>query len=113
MSFYTELQIRYTQFDEIDLSTQKKNIFKILALDYIHEDIYHDLNTAFIEGKSCINADPIYCFQLIEKIIPLFPNANIECRGLGEEYFYTWILCVENGNIIFSNKPWEKDNPYI
>ncbi|KXZ62707.1 hypothetical protein AVENLUH5627_03429 [Acinetobacter venetianus] len=113
MSFYTELQIRYTQFDEIDLSTQKQNIFKILALDCIHEDIYHDLNTAFIEGKSCINVDPIYCFQLIEKIIPLFPNANIECRGLGEEYFYTWILCVENGNIIFSNKPWEKDNPYI
>jgi len=32
MSFYTELQIRYTQFDEIDLSTQKQNIFKILAL---------------------------------------------------------------------------------
>lgn len=113
MSFYTELQIRYTQFDEIDLSTQKQNIFRMLAQNAIHEDTYHDLIKAFTDGKSSINVDPIYCFQLVEYIISLFPNANIECRGLGEEFLYTWVLCVEDGNIIFSSKPWESENPYL
>ncbi|MFW1953510.1 hypothetical protein [Acinetobacter beijerinckii] len=113
MSFYTELHIRFTQFDEIDLSTQKQNILNLLAQDAIHQDIYQDLITAFTDGKSYLNVDPIYCFQLTKQIISLFPNANIECRGLGEEFLYTWILCVEDGSIIFSNQPWENENPYV
>ncbi len=113
MSFYTELQVRYTDFDTIDLSTEKQNILEILTEDSIHEDVYGDLVHAFSDGQAGLNVDPVYCLQLIEKITALFPNANFECRGLGEEYFYTWILCVENGQIIFSSKPWETENPFI
>ena len=113
MSFYTELHIRFTQFDEIDLSTQKQNILNLLAQDAIHQDIYQDLITAFTDGKSYLNVDPIYCLELIEKISALFPESNFECRGLGEEYFYTWILCIENGQVIFKNQPWESENPFI
>lgn len=64
MSFYTELHIRFTQFDQIDLSTQKQNILNLLVQDAIHQDIYQDLITAFTDGKSYLNVDPIYCFQL-------------------------------------------------
>ncbi|AMO42182.1 hypothetical protein ODQ17_15200 [Acinetobacter sp. IRS14] len=113
MSFYTELQVRYTDFDTIDLSTEKQKILEILTEDSIHEDVYGDLVHAFSDGQAGLNVDPVYCLQLIEKITALFPNANFECRGLGEEYFYTWILCVENGQIIFSSKPWETENPFI
>ncbi|EOE4642423.1 hypothetical protein ACKBW9_002942 [Acinetobacter baumannii] len=113
MSFYTELQIRYTDFDTIDLSTEKQNILEILTEDSIHEDVYNALVDAFSNGQAGLNVDPVYCLELIEKITALFPNANFECRGLGEEYFYTWILCVENGQIIFSSKPWETENPFI
>ncbi|MFV5440876.1 hypothetical protein VXP84_14550 [Acinetobacter oleivorans] len=113
MSFYTELQVRYTDFDTIDLSTKKQKILEILTEDSIHEDVYGDLVHAFSDGQAGLNVDPVYCLQLIEKITALFPNANFECRGLGEEYFYTWILCVENGQIIFSSKPWETENPFI
>lgn len=113
MSFYTELQFRYTDFDTIDLSTEKQKILEILTEDSIHEDVYGALVDAFSDGQASLNVDPVYCLQLIEKITPLFPNANFECRGLGEEYFYTWILCVENGQIIFSSKPWETENPFI
>ncbi|MCT9460946.1 hypothetical protein KTJ21_11365 [Acinetobacter baumannii] len=113
MSFYTELQVRYTDFDMIDLSTEKQNILEILTEDSIHEDVYNALVDAFSNGQAGLNVDPVYCLELIEKITALFPNANFECRGLGEEYFYTWILCVENGQIIFSSKPWETENPFI
>ena len=113
MSFYTELQVRYTDFDTIDLSTEKQKILEILTEGSIHEDVYGDLVHAFSDGQAGLNVDPVYCLQLIEKITALFPNANFECRGLGEEYFYTWILCVENGQIIFSSKPWETENPFI
>ncbi|MBI0424100.1 hypothetical protein I7H67_14965 [Acinetobacter sp. ACIN00229] len=113
MSFYTELQVRYTDFDTIDLSTEKQKILEILTEDSIHEDVYDALVDAFSDGQAGLNVDPVYCLQLIEKITALFPNANFECRGLGEEYFYTWILCVENGQIIFSSKPWETENPFI
>lgn len=113
MSFYTELQVRYTDFDTIDLSTEKQKILEILTEDSIHEDVYSALVDAFSDGQASLKVDPVYCLQLIEKITPLFPNANFECRGLGEEYFYTWILCVENGQIIFSSKPWETENPFI
>lgn len=113
MSFYTELQVRYTDFDTIDLSTEKQKILEILTEDSIHEDVYNALVDAFSDGLAHLNIDPIYCLELIEKITALFPNANFECRGLGEEYFYTWILCVENGQIIFSSKPWETENPFI
>ncbi|HGQ7176433.1 TPA: hypothetical protein ACL1O8_001920 [Acinetobacter baumannii] len=113
MSFYTELQARYTDFDTIDLSTEKQNILEILTEDSIHEDVYNALVDAFSNGQAGLNVDPVYCLELIEKITALFPNANFECRGLGEEYFYTWILCVENGQIIFSSKPWETENPFI
>ncbi|CAA0275153.1 hypothetical protein RG384_003277 [Acinetobacter baumannii] len=113
MSFYTELQVRYTDFDTIDLSTEKQNILEILTEDSIHEDVYNALVDAFSNGQADLNVDPVYCLELIEKITALFPNANFECRGLGEEYFYTWILCVENGQIIFSSKPWETENPFI
>ncbi|PPC03149.1 hypothetical protein SOI76_18060 [Acinetobacter pittii] len=113
MSFYTELQVRYTDFDTIDLSTEKQEILEILKEDSIHEDVYGNLVDAFSDGQAGLNVDPVYCLQLIEKITALFPNANFECRGLGEEYFYTWILCVENGQIIFSSKPWETENPFI
>ncbi|ADX90551.1 hypothetical protein ACTZ9G_002024 [Acinetobacter baumannii] len=113
MSFYTELQVRYTDFDTIDLSTEKQNILEILTEDSIHEDVYNALVDAFSNGQAGLNVDPVYCLELIEKITALFPNANFECRGLGEEYFYTWILCVENGQIIFSSKPWETENPFI
>ncbi|EHU2954182.1 hypothetical protein ACT4ZI_00945 [Acinetobacter baumannii] len=113
MSFYTELQVRYTDFDTIDLSTEKQNILGILTEDSIHEDVYNALVDAFSNGQAGLNVDPVYCLELIEKITALFPNANFECRGLGEEYFYTWILCVENGQIIFSSKPWETENPFI
>lgn len=113
MSFYTELQVRYTDFDTIDLSTEKQKILEILTEDSIHEDVYGDLVHAFSDGQAGLNVDPVYCLQLIEKITALFPNANFECRGLGEEYFYTWILCVENGQIIFSSKPWETENPFM
>ena len=113
MSFYTELQVRYTDFDTIDFSTEKQKILEILTEDSIHEDVYGDLVHAFSDGQAGLNVDPVYCLQLIEKITALFPNANFECRGLGEEYFYTWILCVENGQIIFSSKPWETENPFI
>ncbi|MEI1689924.1 hypothetical protein V8P55_16795 [Acinetobacter baumannii] len=113
MSFYTELQVRYTDFDTIDLSTEKQNILEILTEDSIHEDVYNALVDAFSNGQAGLNVDPVYCIKLIEKITALFPNANFECRGLGEEYFYTWILCVENGQIIFSSKPWETENPFI
>lgn len=113
MSFYTELQVRYTDFDTIDLSTEKQKILEILTEDSIHEDVYGDLVHAFSDGQAGLNVDPVYCLQFIEKITALFPNANFECRGLGEEYFYTWILCVENGQIIFSSKPWETENPFI
>ncbi|HCA5186691.1 hypothetical protein OHW01_13665 [Acinetobacter baumannii] len=113
MSFYTELQVRYTDFDTIDLSTEKQNILEILTEDSIHEDVYNALVDAFSNGQAGLNVDPVYCLELIEKITTLFPNANFECRGLGEEYFYTWILCVENGQIIFSSKPWETENPFI
>ena len=113
MRFYTELQVRYTDFDTIDLSTEKQKILEILTEDSIHEDVYGDLVHAFSDGQAGLNVDPVYCLQLIEKITALFPNANFECRGLGEEYFYTWILCVENGQIIFSSKPWETENPFI
>ncbi|ENL1823008.1 hypothetical protein AB4U73_003507, partial [Acinetobacter baumannii] len=81
--------------------------------DSIHEDVYNALVDAFSNGQAGLNVDPVYCLELIEKITALFPNANFECRGLGEEYFYTWILCVENGQIIFSSKPWETENPFI
>ncbi|WP_284088608.1 hypothetical protein [Acinetobacter pittii] len=110
---HTELQVRYTDFDTIDLSTEKQKILEILTEDSIHEDVYGDLVHAFSDGQAGLNVDPVYCLQLIEKITALFPNANFECRGLGEEYFYTWILCVENGQIIFSSKPWETENPFI
>ncbi|MFX5708277.1 hypothetical protein ABTE34_12175 [Acinetobacter baumannii] len=113
MSFYTELQVRYTDFDTIDLSTEKQNILEILTEDSIHEDVYNALVDAFSNGQAGLNVDPVYCLELIEKITALFPNANFECRGLGEEYFYTWILCVENGQFIFSSKPWETENPFI
>ncbi len=113
MSFYTELQVRYTDFDTIDLSTEKQNILEILTEDSTHEDVYNALVDAFSNGQAGLNVDPVYCLELIEKITALFPNANFECRGLGEEYFYTWILCVENGQIIFSSKPWETENPFI
>ncbi|HAV5577917.1 TPA: hypothetical protein JI117_14290 [Acinetobacter baumannii] len=113
MSFYTELQVRYTDFDTIDLSTEKQNILEILTEDSIHEDVYNALVDAFSNGQAGLNVDPVYCLELIEKITALFPNANFECRGLGEEYFYKWILCVENGQIIFSSKPWETENPFI
>ncbi|MFW6743809.1 hypothetical protein ACODTT_06715 [Acinetobacter pittii] len=113
MSFYTELQVRYTDFDTIDLSTEKQNILEILTEDSIHEDVYNALVDAFSNGQAGLNVDPVYCLELIEKITALFPNANFECRGLGEECFYTWILCVENGQIIFSSKPWETENPFI
>lgn len=113
MSFYTELQVRYTDCDTIDLSTEKQNILEILTEDSIHEDVYNALVDAFSNGQAGLNVDPVYCLELIEKITALFPNANFECRGLGEEYFYTWILCVENGQIIFSSKPWETENPFI
>ena len=113
MSFYTELQVRYTDFDTIDLSTEKQKILEILTEDSIHEDVYGDLVEAFTNEQAGLNVHPVYCLQLIEKITALFPNANFECRGLGEEYFYTWILCVENGQIIFSSKPWESENPFI
>ncbi|HCJ6435027.1 hypothetical protein [Acinetobacter baumannii] len=113
MSFYTELQVRYTDFDTIDLSTEKQNILEILTEDSIHEDVYNALVDAFSNGQAGLNVDPVYCLELIEKITALFPNANFECRGLGEEYFYTWILCVENGQIIFSSKPWGTENPFI
>ncbi|MFW6526892.1 hypothetical protein [Acinetobacter baumannii] len=113
MSFYTELQVRYTDFDTIDLSTEKQNILEILTEDSIHEDVYNALVDAFSNDQAGLNVDPVYCLELIEKITALFPNANFECRGLGEEYFYTWILCVENGQIIFSSKPWETENPFI
>ncbi|HCQ9872707.1 TPA: hypothetical protein R7Q74_003151 [Acinetobacter baumannii] len=113
MSFYTELQVRYTDFDTIDLSTEKQNILEILTEDSIHEDVYNALVDAFSNGQAGLNVDPVYCLELIEKITALFSNANFECRGLGEEYFYTWILCVENGQIIFSSKPWETENPFI
>ncbi|HEO1798474.1 hypothetical protein ACKER9_12760 [Acinetobacter baumannii] len=113
MSFCTELQVRYTDFDTIDLSTEKQNILEILTEDSIHEDVYNALVDAFSNGQAGLNVDPVYCLELIEKITALFPNANFECRGLGEEYFYTWILCVENGQIIFSSKPWETENPFI
>ncbi|HEN9588252.1 hypothetical protein [Acinetobacter baumannii] len=113
MSFYTELQVRYTDFDTIDLSTEKQNILEILTEDSIHEGVYNALVDAFSNGQAGLNVDPVYCLELIEKITALFPNANFECRGLGEEYFYTWILCVENGQIIFSSKPWETENPFI
>ncbi|MDO7502134.1 hypothetical protein Q5X76_15800 [Acinetobacter baumannii] len=113
MSFYTELQVRYTDFETIDLSTEKQNILEILTEDSIHEDVYNALVDAFSNGQAGLNIDPVYCLELIEKITTLFPNANFECRGLGEEYFYTWILCVKNGQIIFSSKPWETENPFI
>ncbi|MFV5366291.1 hypothetical protein [Acinetobacter oleivorans] len=116
MSFYTELQVRYTDFDTIDLSTEKQKILEILTMlaeGATHEDLYNDLASAFANGQADLNIDPIYCEIIIEKITALFPNANFECRGLGEEYFYTWILCVENGQIIFSSKPWETENPFI
>jgi len=113
MSFFTELQIRNTDFDELDLSSEKQKILEILKNDGVHEDVYSNLATAFANGKDGLNVDPIYCFKLIEKIIRLFPNSNFECRGLGEEYFYTWIICVENGQIIFKYEPWESKNPFI
>ncbi|MNR93244.1 hypothetical protein D3C71_1369830 [compost metagenome] len=113
MSFFTELQVRHTDFDELDLPSQKNKILEILANDGIHEDVYTSLVTAFSEGKEGLNIDPIYCLELIEKIAELFPNSNFECRGLGEEYFYTWIICVENGLVIFKNQPWESENPFV
>jgi len=94
MSFYTELQVRYTDFDTIDLSTEKQKILEILTEDSIHEDVYDALVDAFTNGHAGLRIDSVYCLELIEKITALFPNANFECRGLGEEYFYTWILCV-------------------
>ncbi len=54
MSFYTELQVRYTDFDTIDLSTEKQKILEILTEDSIHEDVYGDLVHAFSDGQ----ADP-------------------------------------------------------
>lgn len=83
MSFYTELQVRYTDFDTIDLSTEKQNILEILTEDSIHEDVYNALVDAFSNGQAGLNVDPVYCLELIEKITALFPNANFECRGLG------------------------------
>jgi len=47
MSFYTELQVRYTDFDTIDLSTEKQKILEILTEDSIHEDVYGDLVHAY------------------------------------------------------------------
>ncbi|WP_293743448.1 hypothetical protein [uncultured Acinetobacter sp.] len=114
MSFFTELQVRYTDFDKIDLSSQKNKILEILANDGIHEDVYDSLVNAFNNDKEeGLNVDPIYCLELIEKISALFPESNFECRGLGEEYFYTWILCIENGQVTFKNQPWESENPFI
>ena len=113
MSFFTKLQVRHTDFEEIDLSSQKNKILEILAEDGIHEDVYDKLIDAFKNGTADLNIDPVACLQLIEKILLLFPEANFECRGLGEEYFYTWILCVEDGQVIFKNQPWESENPFI
>ena len=67
MSFFTELQIRHTDFDELDLSSEKQKILEILKNDGIHEDVYSNLATAFFNGKDSLNVDPIYCFELIEK----------------------------------------------
>lgn len=113
MSFFTELQVRHTDFEEVDLSSKKNKILEILTEDGIHEDVYSKLVDAFKHGKIDLNIDPVACLELIEKILPLFPKANFECRGLGEEYFYTWILCVEDGQVIFKNQPWESENPFI
>jgi len=110
MNFFSELQIRYTDFD---LSSQKNKILEILANGGIHEDVYSSLITAFNDGKEGLNIDPIYYLELIEKIAELFPNSNFECHGLGEEFLYTWILCIENGQVVFKNRPWGNKNPFV
>ncbi|EMG6463382.1 hypothetical protein ACWY07_002880, partial [Acinetobacter baumannii] len=63
MSFYTELQVRYTDFDTIDLSTEKQNILEILTEDSIHEDVYNALVDAFSNGQAGLNVDPVYCLE--------------------------------------------------
>lgn len=113
MSFYTELKVRHTDFEKIDLSLQRSKILEILAEDEINKDVYYKLVDTFNNGIADFNIDSVACLQLIEKISLLLPESSFECRGLGEKYFYTWILCVENGQVIFKNQPWENDNPFI
>lgn len=113
MSFYTELQLRHTDSEKIDLLLQGSKILEILAEDETNEDVYYKLVDAFNDGMANFNIDPVACLQIIEKISLLLPESNFECRGLGEKYFYTWILCVENSQVIFKNQPWENKNPFI
>lgn len=113
MSFYTEIQVHHTDFEEVDISTVKMQILDLLQDDAIHSDVYESILTAFTSGKASINADSVYCCDLFKRIIKLLPNANFECRGLGEEFFYTWIICVSDGEIIYLSEPWETDNPFI
>lgn len=46
-----------------------------------------------------------------EKIATLFPNIIFQARGIGEEFIHTWIMFIENGEIIYANKPWENNYP--
>lgn len=89
MSFYTELQVRHTDFEKIDLSLQRSKILEILAEGEINEDFYYKLVDTFNDGMANFNIDPVACLQIIEKISLLLPESNFECRGLEEEYFYT------------------------
>lgn len=112
MSFYTELHITNNNFEEIDISEHKQKILEILKEDAIYEDVYLDLLNAFSEGKADFAVHSLYLFELLVKIVPLLPQASFESRGLGEEFFYTWILCVEDGKIIYRNEPWNTPNPF-
>jgi len=47
MSFYTELKVRHTDFEKIDLSLQRSKILEILAEDEINKDVYYKLVDTF------------------------------------------------------------------
>ncbi|MEG0483075.1 MAG: hypothetical protein RR569_08185 [Acinetobacter sp.] len=112
MSFYTELHIHNNEFEDIDISIHKQKILEILKEDGIYEELFEDLVKAFHEGKADFAVHSLYLFELLVKIVPLLPQASFESRGLGEEFFFTWILCVEEGQIIYRNEPWNTPNPF-
>nr|WP_288432324.1 hypothetical protein [uncultured Acinetobacter sp.] len=81
MSFFTELQVRHTDFEEVDLSSQKNKILEIFSEDGIHEDVYHKLVDAFKNGTADLNIDSVACLQFIEKCLPFLAifQQMIEC----------------------------------
>ena len=107
MSYYTWVNLQYSEFAEIQISELTDALGKHLDASGIHRDVIKDMTQLFTKQESSFKLYGGMIDEILVWVSAQRPEVPFGVQGRGEELRDVWVREYKGGQIAYSQGPFE------